>query len=184
MRSDAPAGHRPKAGTPTMGGLLILASVLIPTLLWSDLTSPFIWIAMLSTLGFGAIGFLDDYLKVRRRSNQIRFARYKLTTQNLLGVGVGIALRFLTNHNPPLSNTRLIPPFFPNYVPYLGLLYVPFVVLVLVSMSNTVNLTDGLDGLAISTFTVSAATFTALTYVTGHRVLANYLLIVHFSVGS
>jgi phospho-N-acetylmuramoyl-pentapeptide-transferase len=184
VRSDVPAGHRPKAGTPTMGGLLILASVLIPTLLWADLSSPFIWIAMLSTLGFGAVGFLDDYLKVTRHTHHGLFARYKFAWQILIGLCVGIALIILASQNPPLYNTRLIPPFFKNWVPDIGWLYVPFVVLVLVSMSNTVNLTDGLDGLAISTFTVSAATFTALTYVTGHRVFANYLLIVHFpSVG-
>ena len=184
VRSDVPAAHRPKAGTPTMGGLLILAAVLIPTLLWADLTSPFIWIAMLSMAGFGAIGFLDDYLKVTRHSHHGLFARYKFATQIIVGLGVGIALLVLAHHNPPLYSTRLIPPFFKNWVPDIGWLYVVFAVLVLVSMSNTVNLTDGLDGLAISTFAVSASTYTALTYLTGHRVFANYLLLVHFpSVG-
>ncbi len=184
VRSDVPAGHRPKAGTPTMGGLLILASVFIPTLLWADLTNAYVWIALVSTAGFGAIGFLDDYLKVTRHSHHGLFARYKFAAQVAVSLAVGFTLLVLADQNPPLYNTRLIPPFFKNQIPDLGWMYVPFVVIVLVSMSNTVNLTDGLDGLAISTFTVSAAVFTALTYVTGHRVLANYLLLVHFpSVG-
>jgi phospho-N-acetylmuramoyl-pentapeptide-transferase len=184
VRSDVPAAHRPKAGTPTMGGLLILTAVIVPTLLWADLTSPYIWIAVLSTAGFGAIGFLDDYLKVTRHSHHGLFARYKFACQIALSLAIGIVLLVLADQNPPLYNTRVIPPFFKNLIPDLGWWYVPFAVVVLVSMSNTVNLTDGLDGLAISTFAVSAATFTALTYVTGHRVLANYLLLVHFpSVG-
>ena len=176
VRSDVPAAHRPKAGTPTMGGLLILAAVLIPTLLWADLSNPDIWIAVLSMAGFGAIGFVDDYLKVTRHSHHGLFARYKFAAQVLVGLAVGIALLVLAHRHPPLYNTRLIPPFFKNHIPDLGWMYVPFAILVLVSMSNTVNLTDGLDGLAISTFTVSAATFTALTYIVGHRVLAGYLL--------
>ncbi len=180
VRSDVPAAHRPKAGTPTMGGLLILAAVLIPTLLWADLSNPDVWIAVLATSGFGAIGFLDDYLKVTRHSHHGLSARYKFAAQILVSLAVGIALLVLAHHHPPLYNTRLIPPFFKNQIPDLGWMYVPFTILVLVSMSNTVNLTDGLDGLAISTFTVSAATFTALTYIVGHRVLAGYLLLVHF----
>ena len=184
IRSDGPAAHRAKAGTPTMGGLLILAAVFLPVLLWADLTNAYIWIALLSTAGFGAIGFLDDYLKVTRHSHHGLFARYKFAGQVAVGLAVGVALLVLAAQNPPLYNTRLIPPFFKYWLPDLGWWYVPFAVLVLVSMSNTVNLTDGLDGLAISTFAVSAAAFTALTYVTGHRVLADYLALVHFpSVG-
>src|SRR5262249_16701667 len=162
---DVPATHKPKAGTPTMGGLLILAAVLIPTLLWADLTNPYIWIAVGATAGFGAIGFVDDYLKVTRHTHHGLFARYKLAAQVVVAVGVGVALIVLAAQTPPMYGTRLIFPFFKRWIPDLGWWYVPFVVIVLVSMSNTVNLTDGLDGLAISTFTVSAATFTALTYV-------------------
>jgi phospho-N-acetylmuramoyl-pentapeptide-transferase len=180
VRSDVPAAHKPKAGTPTMGGLLILTAVLVPTLLWADLTNVFIWIAVLSTVGFGAIGFVDDYLKVKRHSHYGLFARYKFASQIVVALAVGLTLLVLARHNPPLYSTRLIFPFFKNYIPDLGWMYVLFAVLVLVSMSNTVNLTDGLDGLAISTFTPAAAAFTALTYVTGHRVLAGYLLLVHF----
>jgi phospho-N-acetylmuramoyl-pentapeptide-transferase len=180
VRTDAPVAHKAKGGTPTMGGLLILAAVLLPTLLWADLTNAYIWIAVLSTAGFGAIGFLDDYLKVTRHSHHGLFARYKFAAQIVVALAVGVTLLMFARHAPPLYSTRLIFPFFKTLIPDLGWMYVPFVVLVLVSMSNTVNLTDGLDGLAISTFTVSAAAYTALTYVTGHRVMAGYLLLVHF----
>jgi phospho-N-acetylmuramoyl-pentapeptide-transferase len=180
VRSDGPATHKTKAGTPTMGGLLILVAVFVPTLLWADLTNAFIWIAVLSTAGFGAIGFADDYLKVTRHSHHGLFARYKIAGQVAVGLLVGIALIAMARQEPQLYNTRLIFPFLKDRIPDLGLLYVPFAIFVLVSMSNTVNLTDGLDGLAISTFTVSATTYTALAYVTGHSTLAGYLLLVHF----
>jgi phospho-N-acetylmuramoyl-pentapeptide-transferase len=180
VRSDGPATHKPKAGTPTMGGLLILTGVFVPTLLWADLTNPYIWIAMLSTAAFGAIGFLDDYLKVKRHSHHGLFARYKLGLQFVVAIAVGISVLLLAQREPPLYNTRLIFPIFKQLVPDLGVLYVPFAVCVLVAESNAVNLTDGLDGLAISLVAIAAAAFTALTYVTGHRVLADYLNLVHF----
>jgi phospho-N-acetylmuramoyl-pentapeptide-transferase len=180
VRQDGPASHKPKAGTPTMGGLLILAAVFIPTLLWADLANPYIWIAVIATACFGAIGFVDDYLKVTRHSHYGLFARYKFAAQIVVALGVGVALLVLAGHDPPLYTTRLIPPFFKRYIPDLGGFYVLFAVVVLVGATNAVNLTDGLDGLAISTFSVSAATFTALAYVTGHRVFADYLLLVHF----
>jgi phospho-N-acetylmuramoyl-pentapeptide-transferase len=180
VRTDGPQSHRPKAGTPTMGGLLILAAVFIPTLVWADLTNPHIWIAVLATAGFGAIGFVDDYLKVTRHSHHGLYARYKFAAQILVGLGVGVALILLSRETPPLYDTRVIFPFFKQFRPDIGWWYVPFAALVLVSVSNTVNLTDGLDGLAISTFAVAAATYTALTYVIGHAVLANYLLLPHF----
>src|SRR5687768_10714449 len=178
IRQEGPQSHRAKAGTPTMGGLLILAAALIPTLLWADLTNPYIWIAVLATAGFGAVGFADDYLKVTRRTHHGLRPRYKMGGQLIVGLGVGLALMVLAQEN--LYNTRLIFPFFKNLIPDLGFLYVPFAVFVLVSATNAVNLTDGLDGLAISTFAVAAAAFTALAYVTGHAVLAQYLLIVRF----
>ncbi len=180
VRQDGPATHKPKAGTPTMGGLLILASIIIPTLLWAELTGPYIWIAVGATAAFGTIGFVDDYLKVARRSHHGLFARYKLIAQFLVALAVGLTLMALVSHTPPLYSTRLVFPFCKSCVPDLGWLYVPFAVFVLVSMSNAVNLTDGLDGLAISTFGVSAAAYTALAYVTGHAVWASYLNLVHF----
>jgi phospho-N-acetylmuramoyl-pentapeptide-transferase len=137
-----------------------------------------VWIAVLATSLFGAVGFADDYLKIVRRSHHGLRPRYKMGFQILIAVGVGIALMVLASNN--LYNTRLIFPFFKNLIPDLGWFYVPFAVLVLVGASNAVNLTDGLDGLAISTFGVAAAAFTALAYVTGHAVLADYLLLVRF----
>ena len=180
IRTEGPASHKPKAGTPTMGGLLILAAVFVPTLLWADLRNPYIWIAVAATAAFGAIGFLDDYLKITRHSHHGLFARYKFAAQIVVGLGVGIALLTLAGLNPPVYNTRLIFPFFKELIPDLGPWYVLFAMFVLLSTSNTVNLTDGLDGLAISTFAVAAATFTALAYITGHRVFAQYLNLVHF----
>ncbi len=179
VRTDGPASHKPKAGTPTMGGLLILAAVFIPTLLWANLTNPYIWIAVGSTAGFGAIGFADDYLKVTRKNTYGLFARYKMAAQLVVAFGVGLSLIALSEHEPSLYHTRLLFPFFKTLIPDIGWWYVPFAMLVLVAASNTVNLTDGLDGLAISTFAVSAATFTALTYVTGHAKFAEYLLLFH-----
>jgi phospho-N-acetylmuramoyl-pentapeptide-transferase len=178
IRQEGPESHHAKAGTPTMGGLLILSSAIVPTLLWADLTSPYIWIAVLATLGFGAVGFADDYLKLTRKSHHGLIPRYKLGGQIAIALGVGVAVMLLSEQNPPLYNTRLIFPFFKSVIPDLGWGYVPFAAFVLVAWSNAVNLTDGLDGLAISTFAVAAATFTALAYVTGHAVLANYLLLV------
>ena len=180
VRQDGPASHKPKAGTPTMGGLLILTAVFVPTLLWANLANPFVWIAVLSTAAFGAIGFVDDYLKVTRHSHHGLFARYKLMSQAVVAVAVALVLVWMASRNPPLYNLRLIFPFCKNCVPDLGWSYVLFAVIVLVNTTNAVNLTDGLDGLAISTFGVAAAAFTGLTYVVGHRVFADYLLILHF----
>ena len=179
IRQEGPKSHRAKAGTPTMGGLLILAAAIGPTLLWADLTNFYIWIAVLATCAFGAVGFADDYLKISRHSHHGLRPRYKLGLQVLVAVGVGLALMALAEND--LYNTRLIFPFFKNLIPDLGWFYVAFAVLVLVGATNAVNLTDGLDGLAISTFGVAAAAYTALAYVTGHAVLADYLLLVRFA---
>lgn len=179
IRQEGPQSHRAKAGTPTMGGLLILAAALTPTLLWADLTNVYVWIAVITTTLFGGIGFLDDYLKITRRSSGGLAARYKMGLQIVVALGMGVVLIMLADRN--LYNTRLIFPFFKQLIPDLGWFYVPFSVLVLVGASNAVNLTDGLDGLAISTFAVAAGCFTALAYVTGHRELAQYLLLVRFA---
>ena len=179
VRDDGPATHQVKAGTPTMGGLLVLVAALVPTLLWADLTNVYIWTAVLATLAFGAIGFVDDYLKVFRGSHLGLRPRAKLIAQVVIATGVGLALLYLSERG--LYNTQLIFPFFKQFTPDLGWLYVPFAVLVLVAASNAVNLTDGLDGLAISTFTIAAVAFTVLAYVSGHAVFAAYLLLVRFS---
>jgi phospho-N-acetylmuramoyl-pentapeptide-transferase len=179
IRHEGPASHRAKAGTPTMGGLLILTASLVPTLLWADLTNVYVWIAVLATGAFGAIGFTDDYLKITRRSHHGLLPRYKMGGQILVGLVVGGSVILLAQYN--LYSTRLIFPFFKNLIPDLGWYYIIFAVVVLVGASNAVNLTDGLDGLAISTFAIAAAAYTALAYVTGHRVLAEYLLLVRFA---
>jgi phospho-N-acetylmuramoyl-pentapeptide-transferase len=179
IRQEGPQTHRAKAGTPTMGGLLILTAAVVPTLLWANLTSVYVWIALFTTAAYGAIGFADDYLKIVRRDHHGLRPRYKIAWQIVVAILVGVLLLWLARQN--LYSTRLIFPFFKNLIPDFGWLYVPFAVFVLVGASNTVNLTDGLDGLAISTFAIAAATFTALAYVTGHRVLAEYLLLVRFA---
>jgi len=178
IRQDGPTSHRPKEGTPTMGGLLILTASLVPTLLWADLTNVYVWIAVLTTAAFGSIGFADDYLKIVHRSHHGLRPRYKVLCQVLIATAVGVALITLANHG--LYSLKLVFPFFKNLIPNLGWWYLPFVVFVLVAESNAVNLTDGLDGLAISVFAISAAAYTALTYVVGNRVLADYLLLIHF----
>ena len=179
VRNDGPETHGTKAGTPTMGGLLILGAAIVPTLLWVDLRNSYVWVAVLSTVAFGGIGFLDDYLKIVHRSHHGLRPRYKLLLQCVVAMAVGIALLQLSELG--LYNTQLIFPFFKGLMPDLGWLYVPFAMLVLVAASNAVNLTDGLDGLAISVFTVSAVAFTALAYISGHAVFAAYLLLVRFS---
>ena len=178
VRSEGPKTHRPKAGTPTMGGLLILGAAITPTLLWVDLRNSYVWVAVLSTLGFGLIGFIDDYLKVVGGTHHGLRPRYKLALQCVVAVGVGLALLSLSGQG--LYNTQLVFPFFKGLMPDLGWVYVPFAVLVLVGASNAVNLTDGLDGLAISVFTVAAVAFTALVYISGHAAFASYLLLVRF----
>jgi phospho-N-acetylmuramoyl-pentapeptide-transferase len=178
IRHEGPATHAPKAGTPTMGGLLILTAAIVPTLLWADLANVYLWIAVLSTAAFGAIGFADDYLKIVRHSHHGLLPRYKIAAQVVVALFVGLAVIYLAHHN--LYSTRLIFPFFKRLIPEIGWFYLPFTVVVLVGASNAVNLTDGLDGLAIGTFAIAAAAFTALAYVTGHRVLAQYLNLVHF----
>jgi len=179
IRQEGPTTHRLKAGTPTMGGLLILTAALVPTLLWTDLQNVYMWIAVLTTAGFGAVGFADDYLKIVRRTHHGLRPRDKMLSQVLVGTSVGVSLLVLASHGR--YSTKLVFPFFKRLNPDLGWWYLPFAVFVLVAESNAVNLTDGLDGLAISVFAIAAAAYTALTYVVGNRVLADYLLLVHFS---
>jgi phospho-N-acetylmuramoyl-pentapeptide-transferase len=180
IRHEGPQSHRAKAGTPTMGGLLILTAALVPTLLWADLTNPYEWVAVVATAACGAVGLLDDYLKITRRSHHGLIPRYKMGGLILVGIGVGLAVLMLSWETPPLYSTRLIFPFFKSLIPDLGYWYVAFAVMVIIGSTNAVNFTDGLDGLAISTFAVAAAAFTALAYVTGHAVLSSYLLLVRF----
>jgi len=189
VREDGPQSHLKKTGTPTMGGILICIAILLPTVLWSDLSNPFIWITVFSTMAFGAIGFADDYIKVIHRRSLGLTARAKLLWQGLVGFLVAAALVLMDQFR--LFSTRLSVPFvkslrpdllwhgWPATLPHLALFaFVPFVIWVmlwLVGTSNAVNLTDGLDGLAIGCSIIAAFALTALTYVSGHVVFADYL---------
>jgi phospho-N-acetylmuramoyl-pentapeptide-transferase len=158
-----------------MGGVLILAGVLVPTLLWADLTNLKIWIVVLATLAFAAIGFADDYIKVVKKRSLGLTARRKLAFQFAVGLAVGLAVTYLAQVEPREYSTRVVFPFFKQVVPDLGILYVAFAILLLTLSSNAVNLTDGLDGLAIGTTLIAAAAFTGLAYLSGHARFADYL---------
>ena len=174
IRGEGPKSHQVKSGTPTMGGLMILFAVIIPTLLWADLTNPYIWLIVFSTLGFGLVGFWDDYRKVIKKQSEGLSPWPKFSLQVVISMVVGLSLYSL-----PAYSTQLSVPFFKDFNPDLGWLYIPFIVVVLVGASNAVNLTDGLDGLAIGPVTVAAVAYTIVAYVTGHVKFADYLLINH-----
>jgi phospho-N-acetylmuramoyl-pentapeptide-transferase len=173
IRDVGPQSHQVKAGTPTMGGLLILFAWLVSTLLWANLTNPYVWLALAVTAGFGAVGFADDYLKVRRKRNLGLTAAAKMGGLVTVATIAGVVLIAMPSAEP--FSPTLAFPFFKNLVVDLGLFYVPFVVFVLVGSSNAVNLTDGLDGLAIGAAGVAAATYALFCYVAGNRVVSGYL---------
>ena len=173
IREEGPESHREKAGTPTMGGLLILFSLTVPTLMWARLDNPYVWLTVATALAFGAIGFADDFLKLRRRKNLGLTAKAKFSLQILVAAGIGWALLGMA------FEPTLVFPFFKNLVVDLGMFYVPLVVLVLVSCSNAVNLTDGLDGLAIGATLIAAAAYAIFTYIAGHRIVAEYLQVAY-----
>ncbi|MGB9628537.1 MAG: phospho-N-acetylmuramoyl-pentapeptide-transferase [Thermodesulfobacteriota bacterium] len=172
VREDVPSRHLAKNGTPTMGGSLILTAIALPTLLWSDLTNPYIWIVLLTSLGFGILGFLDDYKKVRDKNGLGLKARYKFPIQIALGLIASLVLFNIVDHD-----SRLIFPFFKRMTPDLGDWYILFSVLVIVGTANAVNLTDGLDGLAIGPVLIAAGTFMLFCYLAGNFKFANYLQI-------
>ena len=182
IREDGPKTHYGKAGTPTMGGLLIVISILLPTLLWGDLTNFYVWIAMISLLLHGSVGLLDDYLKVVKRQSLGLRPRHKLLLQ--VGIALSIALTLVLLHHLGLYGSRLSVPFLKRFTPELDLVilgvstFVPlllFTLVVIVGSSSAVNLTDGLDGLAAGLVVIAASALTVLTYVTGHAVFAGYL---------
>lgn len=176
IREDGPRTHLGKAGTPTMGGVLIVAAVIGSTLLWANLTYRFVWVILLGTLGMGAVGFCDDYLKLRRKSSKGLAPRYKFAWQIMLGLGVGLYLYL----NPVDEfTTRLSIPFVKWLVPELEWLYVFLVMLVIVGCSNAVNLTDGLDGLATGPMIMAAGAYTVLAYMAGHGTIARYLQVIY-----
>ncbi len=188
VRDDGPQSHLKKTGTPTMGGVLIAIAILLPTVLWSDPANPFVWITVFSTLAFGAIGFADDYIKVVQKRSLGLTARAKLLYQGLAGAGVAAALVVMQQFGK--FSTQLTVPFIKSWhpslqwhwlggIPHLGFLallpFVVWVVVLLVGSTNAVNLTDGLDGLAIGCTIIAAGALTVLTYVSGHVVFADYL---------
>jgi len=188
IREDGPQSHLKKAGTPTMGGVLIVIAIIVPSLLWADLSNKYIWVAVLSTLAYASIGFADDYLKVVHRQSLGLTGRSKLFLQIVVAVLIAVTLILFQAQGD--YSTRLVVPFFkkihpdlvietlqhqPHLWPIAFLPFIIFVIFVLVGSSNAVNLTDGLDGLAIGCTVVAAAALTVLTYVSGHAVFADYL---------
>ena len=192
IREEGPKAHQKKAGTPTMGGLLIVISMVAPTLLWADLSNRFIWIAVLSTCAFAGIGFADDYIKVVHRRNLGLTGKAKMGLQIATSILVGVALIAMQTRG--LYSTRLLVPFLkqfrpdlvienfvnnPGLWPLAFLPFIGFVGLVIVGSSNAVNLTDGLDGLAIGCTVIAAGALAVLTYVSGHATFADYLGLEH-----
>ena len=172
VRSDGPQSHLSKAGTPTMGGALILVAIVAGTLLWADIANRFVWIVLGVTVAFGLIGFWDDYLKLVVGNSRGLIARYKYFWQSVAGLGAAIAL-YLTAHSP--AETTLIVPFVKSFVLPLGPLFVILAYFVIVGASNAVNLTDGLDGLAIMPSVLVAGALGVFAYASGNVLFANYL---------
>jgi phospho-N-acetylmuramoyl-pentapeptide-transferase len=177
VREEGPESHQGKTGTPTMGGLLLIVAISVPTLLWADLGNSEVRIALFATIWLGALGFLDDYLQVVRQRPKGLVGRAKLAGQITLGLLASIAILYSLDRGANATATTL--PFFKERILDLGWLYVPFVVLVLTGTSNAVNLTDGLDGLAIGTVVFAAVAFALLAYVSGHSKIAEYLQILY-----
>jgi phospho-N-acetylmuramoyl-pentapeptide-transferase len=188
IRDEGPQAHQKKAGTPTMGGVLIAIGVIVPTLLWADLSNRFVWLAVFSAMAFGAIGFADDYLKTVNRRNLGLTARSKLLLQILASIFIAVVL--IAFQTEGLYSTRVIVPFiktirpdlvvdswlgYPHIWPLAFLPFVAFVALIIVGSTNAVNLTDGLDGLAIGCTIIAAGALAVLTYVSGHATFSDYL---------
>jgi phospho-N-acetylmuramoyl-pentapeptide-transferase len=191
IREEGPKSHMKKAGTPTMGGVLIVISIVVPTLLWTNLSNLYVWIALFALVSFGAIGFWDDYSKVRKKRNLGISGRVKFLLQCVVALIIGgflLALReqgaYSTAMNVPFFKTfkpsLMIPSLLGNPVTYIFAFtfFFLFLIVVLVGSSNAVNLTDGLDGLAIGLMIIAAGAMTVLTYTSGHAVFANYLELV------
>ncbi|MDQ0315311.1 phospho-N-acetylmuramoyl-pentapeptide-transferase [Amorphus orientalis] len=180
IRADGPASHlMTKKGTPTMGGLMILFGLLAATLLWADLSNPYVWIVLFVTLSFGLIGFYDDYLKVTKATDRGFSGRMRLLIEAIVAALAAAAVAWLGQDD---LATALALPFFKDFVINLGLFFIPFAMLVIVGAGNAVNLTDGLDGLAIVPVMIAAGSFGVIAYLSGNAVFADYLQI-HFVIG-
>jgi len=176
IREDGPQSHFNKKGTPTMGGLMILFATLAATLLWADLQNSYIWLLALVALGFGFIGFMDDYLKVIKKQNRGLTGRQKLLGQTLVALIPAVWLYLM-----PGFGTTLTVPFFKAVQPNLGVFFIPVAVFIIVGAANAVNLTDGLDGLAIGPVTIAAGFYMVFCYLAGHKNIAAYLAIPYIS---
>jgi len=172
IRKLGPESHFKKEGTPTMGGTLILLAIVLPTLLWADLTNLYVWVVLMVAVGYGIIGFLDDWSKVKKKNSDGLSPRQKMGGQLVIALAAGMIL-----FNYPSFETTLVFPFFKELHPDLGWFYVPFAMLVIVGASNAVNLTDGLDGLAIGPMIIASATYLLFAYAAGHAKVAAYLQI-------
>ena len=181
IREDGPEGHLlTKKGTPTMGGFLILIAITVSTLLWADLTNGYVWSVLIVTGGFGMVGFVDDYLKLTQRNTKGLPGRMKLIAQVIIGVAATLWVMHL---RPDSMSTHLAVPFFKSVLINLSWFFVPFAILVMVGASNAVNLTDGLDGLAIVPVMIAAVCFALIAYLVGNAVFSDYLQL-HFVPGS
>lgn len=181
-KKEAPKSHMAKAGTPTMGGLIILLSLIVPAILWCDIMSAYVLLVLVVTLFLGGVGFLDDYLKVVKRLPKGLIGRYKIVGQVVIGFVLGGTIYFFPQWFPPVFsdiNTHTTVPFIKDGLFDFGYLYIPVVIFVLTATSNAVNLTDGIDGLAIGTVSIVALALAAITYASGNGFVANYLNIPH-----
>ena len=180
IRADGPETHFAKAGTPTMGGLMILSGLIVSSLLWANLSSIYVWVILLVTMGFGLIGFYDDYLKVTKQSDKGFSGRVRLLLEFIIA---GIACYAIMNAGKEPFSSSLTFPFFKDLLLNLGWFFVPFGAFVIVAAGNAVNLTDGLDGLAIVPVMIAAASFGMIAYLSGNAIFAGYLQI-HFVQGT
>ena len=176
IRDEGPKSHQQKAGTPTMGGILINVAIVIPTILWADIFNPYIWIVLFVTFAYGAIGFIDDYRKLAKKQNEGLTAREKFSMQIGVALAAGLAIAYLPSIHNNYSTTITFP-FLKHVVLNLGPAYIGLIVVILVGCSNGVNLTDGLDGLAIGSTLIVGVTYTVLTYAAGNFRIADYLRI-------
>jgi len=173
IRPEGPQSHLSKRGTPSMGGILIIAATLLPTLLWGDLKNIYVWLAMATMTFFGLVGFFDDLIKIKKRRSLGLKGRTKLIFQFSLALLLGLGLLYLGFSDG--FSLKLNFPFFKTFTPYLGWFYLPWIMFILVGSSNSVNLADGLDGLAIGLMAISSSALTALSYIAGHARFSQYL---------
>ncbi|TEA27214.1 phospho-N-acetylmuramoyl-pentapeptide-transferase [Candidatus Schmidhempelia bombi] len=181
IRNDGPESHLSKRGTPTMGGTLIVASITISVLLWANLSNPYVWITLLVLLGYAIVGFIDDYLKVVRKNTDGLIARWKYFWQSVIAL---VAALIIYSFGKDTAATKLVVPFFKDIMPQLGILFILLAYFVVVGAGNAVNLTDGLDGLAIMPTVFVAAGFALVAWATGNYHFAEYLNIPHIKYGS